>query len=529
MATKQFYHNIDLVKVGQLLDARIKNVTSAEKATLAGQLGSGNKGLVIYDTDISEMAIWDGSQFRQVSSDITGDVVFRGVINQTAINNGTVDAVNGNQYVADAAATLTMPSVTFSPSGQVEVGDIVLFTSSTTATVLQRNVDYATSTVAGIIELATQAEVDAGADTERAITPATLAGSTLASDVVTAKTDIDNLELFVGRDSAGAINSLADNLTATNLIDAINEVNAAQLADSDRVAGNDSDISALQGRMTAAEGRLDGHDSDISVLQSVDAAQTSRLDSADLRFVAAETRLTNNETAISALQGADSDLDARLDVAEARLDSADLRFVAAETRLTTAEGRLDSADLRFVAAESRITANESAITALQGADSDLTARLDSADLRFVAAETRLTGHDSDIAALQAVDTEIKSFVGFSETLLTTSTTLVSAINELHGEIVANDSDIASLAGRVTTLEGRDNVKVFTDQSVSITANTPQTVNHALGLANSTGFVINVMDSDGSQISVDVDAVDANNLTLTSLVGLSGVKVTVMGV
>ena len=143
MATKQFYHNIDLVKVGQLLDARIKNVTSAEKSTLAAQLGSGNKGLVIYDTDVSEMAIWDGVTFRQVSSDITGDVIFRGVINPTNSDTSSVEAVNGNQYVADTAGTLTKAGVTFAPSADVEVGDIVLFTGSTTATILQRNVDYA--------------------------------------------------------------------------------------------------------------------------------------------------------------------------------------------------------------------------------------------------------------------------------------------------------------------------------------------------------------------------------------------------
>ena len=44
----------------------------------------------------------------------------------------------------------------------------------------------ASDTVAGIVELATQAEVDAGTDTTRAITPATLAGSVYASKKATA-------------------------------------------------------------------------------------------------------------------------------------------------------------------------------------------------------------------------------------------------------------------------------------------------------------------------------------------------------
>ena len=527
MATKQFYHNIDLVKVGQLLDARIKNVTSAEKSTLAAQLGSGNKGLVIYDTDVSEMAIWDGVTFRQVSSDITGDVIFRGVINPTNSNTASVEAVNGNQYVADTAGTLTKTGVTFSPSAEVEVGDIVLFTGATTATILQRNVDYATETVAGIVELATQAEVDAGTDVDRVITPATLAGSQLAGVVATNATDIAAAEAKIGQDSNGSYLTL--DTTAQTVIAAINEVNAAQLADSDRVAGNDSDIAALYGRVGVAEGRLDGLDSDVQEARDRDSDINDRLDSADGRFVAVETRLTGHDSDILALQGADSALDVRLTETERRLDSDHLRFVDVETRVSVTESRLDSDHLRFVAAESRITQNEVDIAALQGADSDFGVRLDSADDRMVAIETRLTGHDSDITALQGVDSDIKTFVGFSETLDTSASTLVSAINELHGEIVDNDSDILSLQGRVTDLEARDNVKVHTDQSVSILANTPKTVNHALALANATGFVINVMDSDGSQISVDVDAVDTNNLTLTSLVALNGVKVTVMGV
>jgi len=529
MSNQRIMHDMDLAKVGQILDARIQNVTTAEKNALAGTLGAGNTGLFVFDTDEETLNIWDGSTFRTISPDVSGDVIFKGLINPSNVASIASDPshASGHQYIVDVAGTLSATGVTFTPTATVEVGDMVLWTSTTEASVINKNFNEATETSAGTVELATQAEVDAGTDTERAITPATLAGSTLASDVATAGTDIDNLELFVGRDSSGAINSLADNITATNLIDAINELNANFLQDSDEVAANDSDLASLASSLTVAETRLTGHDSDITALESVDAAQTARLDSADLRFVAAETRLTNNEADIVALQGADSDLDARLDVVESRLDSADGRFVTLEGRTTTVHSRLDSADLRFVAAESRITQNEADIVALQGADSDFTARLDSADTRFVAIESRLTGHDSDITALQTVDTEIKSFVGFSETLDTTATTLVGAINELHGEIVANDSDIAALDTRIVDLESRDNVASFTG-TTSLTANTPQTVNHAMSLVDPNDFVIHVMNSVGSAIEFDVDAVDSDNITLTSDVSLTNVQVFMLG-
>lgn len=527
MANQRIMHDIDLAQVGQIIDARIQNVTAAEKSALAGTLGAGNAGLFVYDTDDEALNIWDGATFRTVSPDITGDVIFKGLINPSNAATIAADAslAQGHQYIVDAAGTLTASGVTFTPTADVEVGDMVLWTSTTTASVINKNFNEATETESGTVELATQAEVDAGTDTERAVTPATLAGSQLSTDKDTNETDIAALEAKIG-ESGG--NYLSLDTTSQTVIEAINELRTSLLLDSDEVVSNDSDLAALAGRMTSAEGRLDGHDADILTLQGVDAAQTLRLDSADTRFVAVEGRVTQNESDIAALQGADSDLDARLDVVESRLDSADTRFVSVEGRVTATESRLDSADDRFVAAETRLTTNEaniasnaSDIAALQGSDSDLTARLDSADARLVTIETRLSGHDD-------VDSDIKAFVGFSETLDTSATTLVSAINELHGEIVSNDTDIAALDGRVTTLEGRDNVKSFTDTNVSLTANTPLTVNHAMSLVDKHDFIIHVMNSVGSAISFDVDAIDADNITLTSDVTLTGAQVFMLG-
>ena len=527
MANQRIMHDIDLVKVGQIIDARIQNVTAAEKSALAGTLGAGNAGLFVYDTDDEALNIWDGATFRTVSPDITGDVIFKGLINPTNAATIAADAslAQGHQYIVDAAGTLSATGVTFAPTADVEVGDMVLWTSTTTASVINKNFNEATETESGTVELATQAEVDGGTDAERAITPATLAGSQLATDESTNAADIAALEAELGQ-SGGSYLSL--DTTSQTVIEAINELRTGLLLDSDEVVSNDSDLASLAGRMTSAESRLDGHDTDISNLEAVDAAQTLRLDSADGRFVAVEGRVTQNESDIAALQGADSDFDVRLDTVESRLDSADSRFVAAETRLTDAESRLDSADGRFVAAEGRITQNETDIAALEGADSDFSARMDSADARFVSIEGRLDGHDTDISTLQGVDSDIKEFVGFGTTLDTTATTLAGAVNELHGEIVNNDSDIAALDGRVTNLEGRDNVKSFTDTNVSMTANVPQTVNHAMGLVDKHDFIIHVMNSVGSAISFDVDAVDADNITLTSDVTLTGAQVFMLG-
>ena len=67
---------------------------------------------------------------------------------------------------------------------------------NTTLVVPDGTVATATTTAEGIVELATQAEVDAGTDAQRAVTSETLAGSALAGRVTAAETDIDSLQAF---------------------------------------------------------------------------------------------------------------------------------------------------------------------------------------------------------------------------------------------------------------------------------------------------------------------------------------------
>jgi hypothetical protein len=179
MAVKQFYHDIDLVKVGQLTNARLQNV--ADAAALAAITTPG-VGQIVYQVDTDELKIYDGAVWDTIAPTIEGDVVFRGTIDASlALNNvgqpQTVTAASGNQYVVTTAGTLTLTGVTFSPSAAAEVGDIVLFTSASQAYVIQRNIEAASETVAGFVELATTAEVTAGTDTTRAVTPAGLASA----------------------------------------------------------------------------------------------------------------------------------------------------------------------------------------------------------------------------------------------------------------------------------------------------------------------------------------------------------------
>lgn len=192
-ASKQFYHDIDLVKIGQLVNARLQNVTDAEMSALAATLGVANKGLVVYNTTQSAQYSWDGAVFKATSIELAGDLVFKGVVDASvtldAVGGATptpaqVEPVSGYQYVVGTAGTLTAAGVTFSPSAVAEVGDVFFFTSPTQAYVIQRNDAEATETVLGNVRLATQAEVSAGAQATEAVTPATLAGALVANKYV---------------------------------------------------------------------------------------------------------------------------------------------------------------------------------------------------------------------------------------------------------------------------------------------------------------------------------------------------------
>lgn len=183
MAVKQFFHDIDLVNVGQLIGARKQNLTTAEREALALMLGLENEGLFVWDTTEKKGYTWNGTMFQPEAIEVVGDVIFKGVITDLS-DPENVEPVSGYEYVIGTAGTLTITGVTFIPSNVVEVGDRVLFTSPTEAYIQQRNDEQATADKLGNVRLASQAEVNAGTDALEAVTPATLAGALVANKYV---------------------------------------------------------------------------------------------------------------------------------------------------------------------------------------------------------------------------------------------------------------------------------------------------------------------------------------------------------
>lgn len=195
MSAKEYYHDLDLVTVSQLLNARLHNVDNAGQTALAATLGLDNKGLVIWNTELNAVLLWDGTQFVQQAVNIAGDVIFRGVLmaaDYTAVPVPYDEA--GSEYVIGEAGTLTITGVaTYVPSANVEVGDRILFTAPDTVYVFQRNDSQATETVLGNVRLATQAETNTGTNDIAAVTPLKLHTKLVAGKYVRSYSALVNL------------------------------------------------------------------------------------------------------------------------------------------------------------------------------------------------------------------------------------------------------------------------------------------------------------------------------------------------
>lgn len=181
MASKKFYHDIDLLNVGQLVGVRTQNVTTSQRNDLSSVLGENNQGLPVWDTDEKMGYTWDGSEFVKNATAIEGDVVFKGLFDASVpldseLQPQPIEAKSGHQYIVSADGTFDAGDSGITVEGEkvLEKGDKILFISETEAYVFQTNVDSADEVKAGLIRIATEQETLDGENDSAAVTPATL-------------------------------------------------------------------------------------------------------------------------------------------------------------------------------------------------------------------------------------------------------------------------------------------------------------------------------------------------------------------
>jgi hypothetical protein len=172
MAKKKFLVNIDL-NLNQLINTRAENGTGFTTG------GVNSKGRLMYDTSTSRVLYDTGSAIETIANlnDVTGLLDFHGGYNALTntpnlVNPPSGTTLKGDFYIVTVAGTFYGTAL--------EIGDS-LFASVDNPTTLsgwvivQANVVYATETIAGIILLATQTEVNTGTNNSKAVTPLTLA------------------------------------------------------------------------------------------------------------------------------------------------------------------------------------------------------------------------------------------------------------------------------------------------------------------------------------------------------------------
>lgn len=138
-------------------------------------------------------ALFVNGALTEVAAQNTGTIT--APVTNPRIDRVVIDAATGAVSVVTGAenASPVAPAI---PSGKLPVARVALATSTTqiTASLLideraPSGIGSASETLAGVVELATSAEVNAGADTSRAITPAGLAAFNPATVTLDAASD----------------------------------------------------------------------------------------------------------------------------------------------------------------------------------------------------------------------------------------------------------------------------------------------------------------------------------------------------
>lgn len=154
----KYLHEIDATKANRLLVPTFANLAAFPSAA------SSEKSLA-YADDTNLLYYSNGTSWVQLGS-ATGAMTFKGGAAFDATEPST--PATGDTYVFTTAGTNTWEGSTV-----VEIGDLAIW-NGTAWTFVQTNIGAASETVAGYVELATNAEAITGTDTVRAVHPAGL-------------------------------------------------------------------------------------------------------------------------------------------------------------------------------------------------------------------------------------------------------------------------------------------------------------------------------------------------------------------
>lgn len=156
MAQRKFFVDVDLNQ-NQLKRAVVENRVAS---------GSGVAGQIAFDTATNKFAFYNGSSWEVVGQLAVDTVNYKGGIAYNASEPSPKD--QGDMYIFNSGGT--NGSAWWTGSQVVQAGDFVIYSGSAWD-VIQKNVEAASETVAGYVELADDTETNAGTDATRAVSP----------------------------------------------------------------------------------------------------------------------------------------------------------------------------------------------------------------------------------------------------------------------------------------------------------------------------------------------------------------------
>lgn len=163
-ALKNIYTSLDVKGSIELNKNELKNAKVHN--TVVSGISTPTSGQIAFDTASNTLQYYNGSDWRSVDQLSVEAVAYKGSLAYDAAEPSPKET--GDMYIFSSAGT-----VSWAANAVVQVGDFVIYNGSTWD-VIQGNVVAASETVAGVVELATDAETLTGTDTSRAITPANL-------------------------------------------------------------------------------------------------------------------------------------------------------------------------------------------------------------------------------------------------------------------------------------------------------------------------------------------------------------------
>lgn len=210
-----------------------------------------NSLYTINDAGTTTTDLWSADQIQSaINAAVSGGVTYQGGYDANTntpdldVTTPAVGVLKGYMYTVTAAGTFF--------TEQVSIGDVLIAEVDSPAsladwTIVERNLNSATETSEGTTEIATQAEVDAGTDDFRYVTPLKLA-TWFANQqgVVKFAVDLDSADPNVTRVFSGGQTTftVTHNLNTTDTIQSVKEIATGEevIAEIDNTGANTMDV-----------------------------------------------------------------------------------------------------------------------------------------------------------------------------------------------------------------------------------------------------------------------------------------------